>query len=321
MSAIESDNLPPLPHSENHATSASDKEDRLTSDEWAGLLRRIKKGRCTPFIGAGACYGVLPLGAEVANKWAAKKKFPLSNANDLARVAQYVAVKSGGSDIPKDMMLEELENCEPDFSNEYEPHRVLAELPIPIYLTTNYDGFMTKALERVKKKPIRDYCRWKDILEDQDPLTEAERAAPDKDNPLVYHLHGYDESLDSLVLTEDDYLDFLINLTLKDDLIPKIIKRVFGSNSLLFLGYALTDWDFRVVFRWLQTYLAKNATPRHISVQLVPGEKDLSAEEKKAAEQYLDMYFNDMKISVYWGTCSEFIQDLKTKWDAFENDS
>ena len=36
---------------------------------------------------------------------------------------------------------------------------------------------------------------------------------PDKDNPLVYHLFGRLDIPESLVLTEDDYFDFLVGVT------------------------------------------------------------------------------------------------------------
>ena len=37
----------------------------LSEEDWEILLRRIDKGKCTPFLGAGACYGVLPLDAYI----------------------------------------------------------------------------------------------------------------------------------------------------------------------------------------------------------------------------------------------------------------
>ncbi len=38
--------------------------------DWEGLLYAIKFKQCTPFLGAGACAGVLPLGGEIAREWA-----------------------------------------------------------------------------------------------------------------------------------------------------------------------------------------------------------------------------------------------------------
>ena len=37
----------------------------LEDKDWDLLLRRIKAGKCTPFLGAGAAYGVLPLMAAI----------------------------------------------------------------------------------------------------------------------------------------------------------------------------------------------------------------------------------------------------------------
>ena len=51
------------------------------------------------------------------------------------------------------------------------------------------------------------------------------------------------------MLTEDDYFDFLIGVTANKDLIPKPVRRALADSALLFLGFQLDDWDFRVLFR------------------------------------------------------------------------
>src|SRR5262245_37780972 len=286
----------------------------LTNEEWGTLLESIQIRHCAPFVGAGACYGILPLGSTVAREWAEREHFPLGDSENLARVAQYIAVKRSPL-IAKTRMVERLKGPHPNYDDPEELHRVLAELPIPLYITTNYDDFMTRALERANRSCIRDYCRWNDYL--QRLHSDSERAEPTEGSPIVYHLHGYDKVPASLVLTEDDYLDFLVNLTQKEDLIPLYILRMMTQCSLLFLGYALADWDFRVIFRWLQSYLGKNTAAKHVSVQLVPNENTLSQEEQERACDYLSQYFGTMRISVYWGTCREFVRELKERWAEF----
>jgi SIR2-like domain len=286
----------------------------LTDEEWGTLLEYIQIGHCAPFIGAGACYGILPLGAEIAGEWAVRERFPLRDSENLARVAQYLAVKRSPL-IVKTRMVQRLKGRHPDYEEAEEPHRVLAELPISLYITTNYDDFMTRALERTNRRCIRDFCRWNDYLQRLHP--NSEWSEPTETNPIVYHLHGHDEVPASLVLTEDDYLDFLVNLTQKEDLIPLCIQRTLADSCLLFLGYALTDWDFRVIFRWLQNYLGRNLAAKHVSVQLIPNANNLSPEEQERAQEYLNQYFGTMKISVYWGTCREFVSELKKRWAEF----
>ncbi len=65
----------------------------LGERDWDLLLRRIKAGKCTPFRGAGACYGVLPLGSHITQEWAEEHDYPLEDCRDLARVAQFLAVQ------------------------------------------------------------------------------------------------------------------------------------------------------------------------------------------------------------------------------------
>jgi hypothetical protein len=114
----------------------------LPEKTWEILLDRINDQRCTPFLGAGACYGSLPLGSEIARKWASDYSYPFSNSDNLIEVAQYLAVRYDPI-FPKELILRQLaEPKYPDFSALDEPHGLLADLPLPIYMTTNYDDFM-----------------------------------------------------------------------------------------------------------------------------------------------------------------------------------
>src|SRR5690348_7977575 len=184
----------------------------MQESDWHLLMRRIAAGACTPFLGAGACSGTLPLGAEVAKRWADEHGYPLDDGSDLARVAQYVGVHADDAMLPKDLITEELrEFGPPDFSDENEPHLVLAGLPLSMYMTTNYDDFMAAALSHVGKEPRREVCRWNRSPALQAQPTHFDNGVPPTPaNPIVFHLHGHLEVPESIVLTEDDYLDFLV---------------------------------------------------------------------------------------------------------------
>ena len=78
----------------------------LPDKTWEILLDRIKKHRCTPFLGAGASYGSLPLGAEIAQKWAAEHGYPFTNSDNLIEVAQFLAVRYDPV-CPKEQILEQ----------------------------------------------------------------------------------------------------------------------------------------------------------------------------------------------------------------------
>ena len=136
-------------------------EGELEKKDWDDLLWFIKKGRCTPFIGAGACYPYLPLGGALAYDWSNRYEYPLNDSNDLPKVAQFMAIDHFDL-FPKHVIAEEFQNkAQPDFFKLDEPHGVLADLNLPIYITTNYDNFMFSALKSRKKNPERELCRWR----------------------------------------------------------------------------------------------------------------------------------------------------------------
>jgi hypothetical protein len=301
----------------------------LEDKDWTLLLRRIKAGKCTPFLGAGACFGVLPLGSHIAQEWAQEHDYPLEDCRDLARVSQFLAVQYD-SMFPKEEILERfLKNVDPpDFTQPDEPHGVLAELPLPIYMTTNYDDFMMQALESQPRDPKREMCRWNSYIEEV-PSVFDQGFRPTVANPVVFHLHGHnkhEKAAESLVLTEDDYLDFLVNISrdqalTQSRILPPRIQEALTGASLLFIGYRLADWSFRVLFRGLVAPMEQSLRRISVTVQLLPVPTDAPEATKQQAQNYLDEYFNKIDVRVYWGTAREFSAELRRRWKEFSNDT
>ena len=289
----------------------------LAEKDWDHLMRAIKAQRCTPFIGAGACHGVLPLGADIARKWAAENEYPFEDSYNLIKVAQFLAVEAYPM-FPKDEIVRQFQELDasPNFTDKAEPHRALAELPLPIYLTTNYDDFMTRALIRTKMRdPTREICRW-NMLVRTEPSRFDNGYEPTAANPVVFHLHGHTELPSSMVLTEDDYFDFLVNVSSDQMLIPRRIQKALTETSVLFIGYGLADWNFRVLLQGLSRYMEKGLGRRHIAVMLSPNIQNSEAQQAKA-QKYLANYYDNIDVQVYWGTARDFCTELAQRWQAF----
>lgn len=280
----------------------------MEDHNWDLLLRRIASHNCTPFLGAGAAAGILPLGSDIAKDWARIEGYPLDDPHDLARVAQFLGVHNDDAIAPKERICELLEKLgSPDFNQHDEPHGVLAQMPFPLYITTNYDDFMFRALQFHRKAPAREICRWNSMIQDQHGPFSDKAFVATPDNPVVYHLHGRCGVKESIVLTEDDYFDFLVAIS-EDDLLPHQLVRALAGTSLLFIGYKLADWDFRVIHRGLVK--TKEPSLRRLSVTVQLPDTD-------EARRYLDKYFANMNVQVYWGTANEFIAELCRRWDEF----
>jgi hypothetical protein len=305
-----------------------------TERDWEGLFWAIKYKQCTPFLGAGACAGVLPLGKEIAAEWAAEG-YPFPDKENLPRVSQYISVVHGAR-VPHHRLKDKFRGKgPPDFSNPHEPHRLVADLWLPVYITTNYDEFMTKALDGGGRRPMRLVCNW--YRARQVPLPAYPELRPTPEQPVVFHLHGNLENVDSMVLTEDDYLDFLRYTSEIRELIPPQMEEAFAA-SLLFLGYSLEDLNFKVLFRRLADHMRRSGGSLHVSVQLDPrsirpgaganrspaedenvvraGQEQMERTQKQV--EYLERHFGLQRVKVYWGTCDRFASELRQKWQEFQ---
>lgn len=293
----------------------------LNEADWTRLVDQLQDGNCTPFLGAGACAETLPTGRVLSEQWAEEYDYPFVDRTDLARVAQYAAMQLGESVYLKERIAHRFRGTgRPDFADPAEPHGLLARLKLPIFLTTNYDDFMIRALEATTKNPVAAICPWyRGAPGNEDLFTTPRGFAPNSGEPIVYHLHGSVNRPASIVLTEADYLEFLLTLADRGPadttVLPPAIADALASKSLLFIGYSLQDWTFRVLFHGLLSKLAAVAHRRHVSIQLLDLPAGTSPAMHDRARDYLASYFERWNVSVFWGGTRDFCTELSRRLD------
>jgi SIR2-like domain len=292
----------------------------LTTAKWKALAESIRSGQCTPFLGAGACAPTLPTGNDLSRELAREFGYPLHDGDDLARVVQFIALDARDIVYPKKEILKRIAAYGYPRFEGGEPHHVLASWPLPVYLTTNYDDFMVKALEARERKAHRDFCRWKPDLAGHPSIWQREPGyRPTAAAPIVYHMHGCSDFPDSLVATEDDYLEFIYNIAKSGsmtktvdrswEMLPPSIMMAISNHCLVFIGYSLLDWSFRVIFRWLVLSLRQTQRRLKVAVQLSPS-PDHAVNEK--AQAYLRDYFEHVfDVTIFWGDAQQFISELQ----------
>jgi|SRR5581483_8835800 len=292
-------------------------EFRWSDSEWESLLLSIRAKRCTPFVGAGACAGLLPTATDLVDEWVKSDGYPFTSGRSLDRVAQYVATVRDVQ-VPKLRIVEKFRSLRItrpfDPSDEAHTLNRLAKLRQPIYLTTNYDDYLVAALtNEFNAGPEVACCDW---YLPRDKRRRFKGLAPTADKPLVYHLHGRYQDPPSMVLTEDDYLDFLTQVIDDKRLLPPAVDGAFGNSMFLFIGYGLTDLNFRVLFKKLAMYRAANAYT-HVAVQLEPGDTQATNEMKLRQAVYLSKLYKDfLKVKLFWATAAEFMRELTDRLGA-----
>jgi hypothetical protein len=299
---------------------------------------------------------------DLSELWAEKLGYPLQESRNLAGVAQYNKVISKDSqqektrflDFLKDSILELAQTYDPSvqdlvpklrlehrsnnlsfadivteldyprYTDRIDPLRILARFRLPIYVTTSCFDFVERALKAEGARNVRtQFCLWN---MDEDQVAPEFRPdpgyVPTRDEPLVYHLFGLEKCPQSLVLSEDDYLDFVLALAKDVDtekrLIPLQLRRQLEESSLLLMGFRLADWEFRVLFRGLINLLhggLREANKSYsIAIQLDPRHQEPVSDEA-GARLYLQQYFEKSRFQVVWTSTDQYIQSLWTYWD------
>jgi CHAT domain-containing protein/SIR2-like protein len=312
-------------------------------DRWHSLINNIRQGRCTPILGSGLIESLAGSLRDIARHWAETFGYPMAGdeCEELPLVAQFLTVNQGEESFVRDKFLEALRigvlrhyghELPPEIHKApleklisaagairrklevAEPHEVLAQLNLPLYISTNPDNLLTDALAAAGKKPCVALCPRGDYPADSTELDPAYRPTPEE--PLVYHLFGNLRDPHSLVLTQDDYFDYLIEVTRNDDLIPATVRSHLVNTALLFLGFQMSDWDFRVLFRSVMSQEGSSRRKRyaHVAVQIDPARDRMI--DPDSARRYLEGYFQDTQISIFWGNAEDFLKELLRRMEA-----
>lgn len=310
---------------------------------WRRLLKPVRDGKVVPILGPRLLEATHGGSHETARRLAGASHFPFAahEWDDLPRVTEYMSVKESRYNVMRayqDQLLADLleqhrhwlppEEIPPATAkprlgkllalvgdrlreaNHADAYRILAELPASVYVTTNFDPLLERALKANQRPPQQILTRWR-YLKAPQSADEQTIAEPTARAPLVYHAFGAfgANTDDGLVLTEDDYFDYLIH-TSAAKLMPPEVESALVDNSLLFLGFRLTDWHFRVLFRLMMNLPGRERLKQycHVAVQLDPD----TVADVEGAKAYLAEYFGkEANIEIYWGSAEEFLKALR----------
>lgn len=299
---------------------------------WDRLLADIDSEQCTPILGSGV---LAPLSnREVADYFAGLLRSPLlaRDCRELPRVAQQLKVergeKSPGDELevfygrvfrrdqapPAGTLPERAVRWwrQRRIEEDLDPYRELASLPFPVYITANPDDLLEDALADAKKPPRRLVCPWKGQIRQVQSIPS--RVEVTKDAPLVYHLFGHLSDKYSVVQTEDDFLDHLIWISAHQRIIPAALTGRFINSSLLFLGFQLEDWEFRILLRIIAKLPSADMLVGrpHVAVQLDPAGLD---QHQQLARRGLEEFFSRtaVRLDLYWGTIEDFLRELSRR--------
>jgi DNA-binding SARP family transcriptional activator len=232
-------------------------------DHFHEVLSELTAGRVVPVLGADV--------GHLAERLAERFGYPRTD-DALTRVSQYVAVMKGSGPL-----YDELHRLLDTEAVPTAVHRFFAALPpllreqgVPhqLIVTTSYDLALEQAfLDADEEFDVvfylaagRDRGRFCHLAPDGSaeviaiPNTYTEKLALER-RTAILKLHGrVDRSdareLESFVVTEDDYIDYLAQSDVSAAL-PVGLTAKLRRSHFLFLGYAMSDWNLRVILNRL----------------------------------------------------------------------
>ncbi|MGE8393683.1 MAG: CHAT domain-containing protein [Pseudomonas sp.] len=326
-------------------------------DRWKSIVTDVAKEKCVPILGPGLVESTLGSMGNIAKKWAQLYEFPLApqHRDRIEHVAQYLKYRQSPNVVVAELQSylishirerykEQLAIVEDDQGerlrngkdsdqtlnelmafvgrhqrqqHKEDVHRLLARLPVPIYINANRDNFLRDALIEAGKQPQIALCTW--VTNNNTPQFNGpslpKKYKPSVAEPLIFYVYGSLEYTNSLVITEDDYFDFLMAVTRNERSqlasIPGAVSSALASQGALLLGFQPDDWDFRVLLKGILMQPGSSLNGTRVAVQVSPREGLIIDPDR--ASDYLAKYFIDAhqgKLHVFWGSAQAFIQSL-----------
>jgi hypothetical protein len=250
------------------------------------IAKLVANGKCILFLGAGVhCpppdklpytfngtpyrypeYERPPLGSKLAEELAREseyiKEFPQADSYDLQRIAWHYEISKD-----RNLLVQKLRR-EVELNKKPSPVlRALAELNFPLVCTTNYDRLLEVAFFAAGKVPdVSVYSK------KREPPTDYRQADLDPQQPFIFKIHGDIARPESIVITDEDYIDFILRMgdvSLWNP-VPPTVQYHFRKSPTLFIGYSLLDYNLRLLFKTLRWIGDPSGIPQSYSIDLFP---------------------------------------------------
>ncbi|HYD60846.1 MAG TPA: SIR2 family protein [Noviherbaspirillum sp.] len=195
------------------------------------LVREFSKENGTVFVGAGLSMGArLPSWAELVDRLRQEVSgLGPGESYPPTQIAQFFENEWGRGHLIN-RLREELESEEGNIAPT-QAHDVLVNLPVQRIFTTNFDRLLEKAIE--------NNCGYEcsPVMDDRD------LASLNAKQKQVIKIHGGLRAPESIIVTTDDYNDFIV----KKPAIAGLLKAELQIRTVLFLGYSFSDYNLQMI--------------------------------------------------------------------------
>ncbi len=290
--------------------------ERLSEQEWNRLIQVIRRNTCILVLGPGVAVtpDCPPLKGDSGLTDGLVESIALQmgeegvcQAEKLTHIAQLYCQHPQFSRLDLEMTV--CDYYRPHYERTTPLHLALAQLPFTLCVTTTFDRFLFNAFRSIGKQPVCHYYHFRKS-DRRSPLSQIEPSFLEKpDHPVIYNLYGSCDDETSLVLSENDLLEFLVNVVRGEPPLPDFIKARFSNRgvSFLFLGFGFRHWYMRILLHILQAH-------RHQNPSLAVEDTRFFSHPEK--EQIVVFFQNEHRIHFRWEGWESFAVELQKRYAA-----
>lgn len=220
------------------------------------IIKANQEGKLAVFVGAGvSANSGYKLWWEIVDRFNEGKKY-VNNVDknnkprdysdeEILKIPQFAYNDNHEQYF---MILEEEYSWKPQETNPIID--ALLELKPNHIITTNYDRLVEQSIET---QYVYGSTMYEDLSKYSRIINDADFISAKKPHYFI-KMHGDLDDRDSIVLREDDYLEF----SEKHALVETFVKSLFVNHTILFVGYGLRDNNLKLIMSWVNNIVQKN---------------------------------------------------------------
>ena len=203
-----------------------------------------KLDKLTFFVGAGlSMLSEYPSWKALVNEFSKKLELPIKGDNEYYTNEEYLSIPqkfyysiNKNNEEYYDLIDQHLdkEDIEPN-----DVHDLILMLKPASIITTNFDNLIEKAVSK--------HGMFYDVIASDSSVGTLES------KNYILKVHG-DLKNRNVVLKEEDYLNYSENFKL----IETLLKSIFSTNTVVFIGYTLGDYNIKLILNWVRNLQGDN---------------------------------------------------------------
>lgn len=211
-------------------------------DKFNDIKNASKTGKLTFFIGAGVSrLSNYPGWKDLINVFAEKLGLKPKGEGEDYSSSEYLAIPQKYYSINKDNKeyYELIDSCLGVEGNSNEVHDMILALKPRNIITTNFDELIEQA--------VCKHGLFYNVISSDKSLKVGEM------DRLILKIHG-DLKSRNIVLKEEDYLNYSEHFKL----IENAVKYIFSTNTVVFIGYRVEDYNIKLILNWVRSVQGDN---------------------------------------------------------------